>query len=116
MNFVVFKAMIKSANNYALQWVNGYSGFQAVEGIMHIFFNIFMTVFFNFFVAVFDQDVSFEKYGTEEKEKKLVVSMSERYAWGRGQVNRWRFIIKMLIFDVYALIVGFGIFLIFYFA
>lgn len=53
-NFVVYKAMLKSANNYALQWVNGFSGYQAVEGVMHIAFNTFCTVFFNLMVAVYD--------------------------------------------------------------
>lgn len=66
VNFVLYKAMIKSANNYGLQWVNGFSGFQAVEGLMHVLFNITMTVWFNFIVSVYDQDVSFAKYGTLE--------------------------------------------------
>jgi P-type E1-E2 ATPase len=54
VQFVLYKAMIKSANNYGLQWVNGFSGFQAVEGLMHVLFNILMTVFFNFIVSVYD--------------------------------------------------------------
>jgi hypothetical protein len=116
VNFVVFKAMLKSASNYAPQWVNGHSGYQAVSGVMHIFFNIFMTTIFNWFVCIYDQDVSFEKFGTLEKEKSMQVPMSERYGYGRTMCNRWRFILRMLIFDAYALIVGFGIFLIFYYA
>ena len=115
-NFVIYKAIIKSANNYALQWVNGFSGFQAVEGLMHIFFNILMTTFFNFIVSVYDQDVSFEKYGTIEKEKNLPVPMAEMYAFSRLQCDRKRFVFRMLLFDLYALITGFGIFLLFYYS
>lgn len=114
--FIVYKAMIKSANNYALQWVNGFSGFQAVEGVMHIFFNIFMTTLFNFFVSVYDQDVSYEQYGTLEQEKELKVPMSERYAFGRLMCNRKRFVLRMFFYNMYALITGFGIFLIFYYS
>lgn len=115
-NFVVYKAILKSANNYALQWVNGFSGFQAVEGVMHIAFNTLMTIFFNFMVCVYDQDVSRIKYGTIEKEKDLSVSMAEHFKYRRVECDRKRFIFKMLIWDVYALACGFGIFLIFYFS
>lgn len=114
--FIVFKAIMKSANNYALQWVNGFSGYQAVEGIMHIFFNIFMTTIFNFMVSVYDQDVSFEKYSEPEQEKKMPVPMPELYAFCRLQCDRKRFLLRMVIYDIYAIICGFGIFLIFYFS
>ena len=83
---------------------------------MHVLFNIIMTVFFNFIVSVYDQDVSFEKYGTFEKEKDMPVPMSELYRHSRLMCNRKRFIFKILVWDVYSLICGFGIFLIFYFS
>lgn len=114
-NLIIYKSIVKSSSNYALNIFNGFSGFQAVGGIMHMFFNIFNTTFANFFVCIYDQDVSREKYGTLEKEKLMPVPMSEWYNYSRIQCNRWRFIIRMLIFDIYALITGFGIFFIFYY-
>ena len=114
--FCLYKAMIKSASNYGAQWVNGFSAFQPVEGLMHVLFNILMTTFMNFFVCIYDQDVSFEKYGTLEKEKDMPVSINEWIRYSRIMCDRKRFIFKVIIMDVYALISGFGIFLIFYFS
>lgn len=42
--------------------------------------------------------------------------LAEYFKFRREQCDRKRFVFRMLIFDVYALICGFGIFVIFYFA
>ena len=114
--FCLYKAMIKSASNYGAQWFNGFSAFQPVEGMMHICFNILNTTFLNFFVCIYDQDVSFEKYGTLEKEKNMPVSMNEWVRYGRTMCDRKRFVFRVLLMDLYALISGFGICLIFFFS
>lgn len=60
--------------------------------------------------------MSYSKFGTIEQEKDLVVPMSERYAFSRLMCNRKRFVLRMVFYNLYALITGFGIFLIYYFA
>jgi len=57
-----------------------------------------------------------EKYGTIEQEKNLPVSMSEHYKFSRKMCDRKRFILRIFFYEIYSLISGFGIFLLYYFA
>lgn len=51
-----------------------------------------MTNWFVLHYSVYDQEVSFAKYGTWEKEKDLPFKMAELYAYTREFINRKRFL------------------------
>lgn len=67
-------------------------------------------------MAIYDQDVSYQKYGTLEQEKNLPVPMSEHYRYSRIMCDRKRLILHVFAYDVFSFITGSGIFLLYYFA
>jgi magnesium-transporting ATPase (P-type) len=116
VTFCLFKSMIRATALYAIQWENGYSGHQPVEGLMHALFNILLTVWFQLEQSIFDQDVSRVKYGEVEKEANMPYSMSALFAYSRSLCNRKRFLITIGCFDAYSLVVGAIIFYVFFFS
>lgn len=86
--------------------MNGYSGLQPVDDLLISGFNILMTNWFVVNWSVFDQDVSFSKYGTEEKEKLMPYSLAEKYANTRYFIGRRRFITYTLMANAYSILCG----------
>ena len=66
-----------------------------------------MTNWFVLSWSIHDQDVSFAKYGTEEKEKLAPYSMSAMFAYSRQFINRKRFFKLIILTDIYSFVCGF---------
>jgi len=96
-----------------MQWENGYSGQQPVEGLLLALYNVTMTVWFMFGMSYLDQDVSRRKY--DHDESKLPYKMSECYIYGRNYQSRKRFYWTIVIKDAYSIFCGAAIYYIFYF-
>lgn len=79
--FCLFKSMINATTKYCMQFENGFSGQQPVDGLLLSLYNVTMTVWFMFGQSYLDQDVSNRKYGRDES--KMPFTMSEAYVYGR---------------------------------
>jgi len=117
---VLFKSMLNATTKYSMQFTNGYSGIQPVDNLLISFFNILMTNWFVLFWSIYDQDVSFSKYGTTNKdgsseEEKLPFKLSEYYAYCREFMNRQRFVKMIILTDIYSVVCGFIIFFVYYY-
>jgi len=109
----LFKSMINATTKYCMQWENGYSGQQPVDGLLLSLYNVTMTVWFMFGMSYLDQDVSFLKYGRDES--KMPFTMSELYVFSRDYQGRRRFFWTIFWKDVYSLFAGIVIYYVFYF-
>ena len=99
-----------------MQFTNGFSGIQPCDDMLISFFNILMTNWYVVMWSIYDQDVSYSKFGTEEKEKTMPFKLYDYYAYCRDYMNRARFIKMIIIVDIYSVICGFIIFFIFYYS
>jgi magnesium-transporting ATPase (P-type) len=111
--FCLFKSMINATTKYCMQFENGFSGQQPVDGLLLSLYNVTMTVWFMFGCSYLDQDVSNRKYGRDES--KMPYTMSEAYIYGRTYQSRIGFCKLILWKDAYSLICGFIIYYAFYF-
>jgi magnesium-transporting ATPase (P-type) len=117
---VLFKSMLNATTKYSMQFTNGYSGIQPVDNLLISFYNILMTNWFVLFWSIYDQDVSYSKYGTTNKdgssaEEQLPYKLSEYYAYCREFMNRQRFVRMIILTDFYSVICGFIIFFVYYY-
>ena len=112
---VIFKSMINATTKYAMQFTNGYSGIQPCDNLLIALYNVLATNWYVLFWSIYDQDVSFSKYGTEDKEKNMPYKLYDFYAYCREFMNKKRFVRMIIIVDIYSLICGFVIFFVFYF-
>lgn len=110
IQYFTVMALIKSIMNaiakYGVSFKNGMSGLQPVDDLIITTFNLLMTNWFMLVYTVNDQEVSFSKYGTIEKEKKLPYSMSSLYAFTRAFVNRSRLIKVIFWVNLYSIVAG----------
>lgn len=112
--FCLFKSMINATSKYCQQFGNGFSGHQPVEGILLSLFNVTMTVWFMFGQSYLDQDVSYVKYGRDES--KMPFSLSELYVYSREYQSRKKFYWTVFWKDLYSVVAGVMIFVIFYYS
>ena len=70
---VLFKSMLNATTKYGMQFTNGFSGIQPCDDMLISFFNILMTNWYVVMWSIYDQDVSYSKFGTEEKEKTRLI-------------------------------------------
>lgn len=106
--FCLFKSMINATTKYCMQFENGFSGQQPVDGLLLSLYNVTMTVWFLFGQSYLDQDVSNRKYGRDES--KMPYTMSEAYIYGRTYQARWGFCKLILWKDAYSILCGFFIY------
>ena len=85
---VLFKSMLNATTKYSMQFANGFSGIQPCDDMLISFFNILMTNWYIVMWSIYDQDVSFSKYGTDEKEKSMPYKLYDYYAYCRDYMNR----------------------------
>lgn len=111
--FCLFKSMINATTKYCMQWENGYSGQQPVEGLLLALYNVTMTVWFMFGMSYLDQDVSRRKY--DHDESAMPYKMSECYIYSRNYQSRKRFYWTIVIKDAYSIFCGAAIYYIFYY-
>lgn len=116
-NFVYFnlyRSMMSSTTKYCLQFGNGFSGHQPVEGFLLSLYPVSLTTIMLGMMLMLDQDVSLTKYS--ESEEKMPFKLSKLYAWQREQQSRKRFYTTIVARDIYSIISGFIIFYVFYFS
>ena len=64
-----------------MQWDNGFSGFQPVDGLLLSLYNIALVTIYLSYTSVFDNDV---KYSLKKEDENLLpYKMSELYAFSR---------------------------------
>ena len=68
-----------------------------------------MTNWYVCFWSIYDQDVSFA-----QGEKNLSFKLNKYYAYCRDFMNRTRFVYMIILVDIYSIVCGFIIFLVFY--
>lgn len=103
---VLMKSIINAVAKFGVTFRNGFSGNQPVDDLLITGFNILMTNWFVLHYSVYDQEVSFAKYGTWEKEKNLPFKMAELYAYTRQFINRKRFLKLIAAQNLYSIIAG----------
>jgi phospholipid-translocating ATPase len=55
----LYRSMISSTTKYCMQWQNGFSGFQPVDGLLLSLYDIVMVTIYLTYTSVFDNDVEY---------------------------------------------------------
>jgi hypothetical protein len=66
-----------------MQWDNGFSGFQPVDGLLLSIYNIVLVTIYLTYISVYDKDVKYSL--KKEDENYLPYKMSELYAFSRSE-------------------------------
>ena len=111
--WIVFKACLFTFMVFWVNIQNGMSGHMPVETLTYASSKVALTTFAVSCYVVFEQDVSFNKYGTSLKaESKLPFHMSQLFA--SSFASSKRFLLNNVALTIYAFVGSCFIYLVFY--
>lgn len=85
-----------------MQWDNGFSGFQPVDGLLLSIYNIVLVTIYLTYISVYDKDV---KYSLKKEDENLLpYKMSEFYAFSRSQQTKKGFLTRIFSMNLYAIV------------